>query len=349
MSVRELRPALLKQCDILQAVLAFNYALTPRTKKTLDYARSRIPVASAKELRDIRDRFRESLKNALKTFGCLQKPTDFAASFIVSSRGGGVPNVLKAEVDQSYFTNFCGGDPIWKAYPPHLRLQVHFDWVASDPLIFHYWLPEAVLYEDMALAFNCAFETKSKIGNLGYMKGSNLEVKKHAMYLRTAVLSAYYFVEAYLNGIAFDYHFHNQKTLCQSENDLLTEWNSQNNRQKFVSFEMKIKEYPKLILHTTEPPLTITNCRELALLLGDAKEMRDAVAHQSSKTSDISLTPTKVRWLQAVSVDKTGDIVDAAVGFVQKLNTALGKSGMVIRWLYPRDPLSGLFPPEAFE
>jgi hypothetical protein len=201
----------------------------------------------------------------------------------------------------------------------------------------------------MALAFNCACETKGKIKNLGYLKGGNLDVKKLSLHLRTAVLSAYYFVEAYLNGIAFDYHYYNRQTLSQSENDLLMEWNSKKNRQKFVGFEEKIKEYPKLILQTTEPPLTITNCRELAVLLGDAKEMRDAIVHQSSKTSDISITPAKVRWLQEVSVDRTGEIVDAAAGFVKKLNTALGKSGMAIRWLHPRDPLSGLFPLEAFD
>jgi hypothetical protein len=351
MSVRELRPELLKQCDILQAILAFNYALTAESKEKIDLARTRIPVAVAKELREIRDRLHDSLKQYVKLFGCVKKPSTFAAEFIVSSKTGWtVPNALKAAIDRAYFTNFCAGDPLWQTFPPHLRLQVHFDWVVvPDHLIFHYWLPEAVMYEDMALAFNCASEVTSGIKNLGYLKGGSLAVKKQQMHLRTAVLSAYYFVEAYLNGIAFDYDYRNQGSLSQSEKDLLMEWDSPNNRQKYLSFERKIKEYPKIILKRSEPPLTITNCKELALLLGDAKELRDAIVHQSSKTLDIKLIPAKVRWLQSVSLEKVQEVLDATVGFVMKLNAVLGTNGIQVGWLHPRDPSSGLFPPSAFE
>jgi hypothetical protein len=125
MSIRELRPRLLKQSDILQAILAFNYALTATAKESIDVARGRIPFATANDLRAIRDRLQDALKKYVRFFGCVQKPSAFSDEFNMMSRGTwGVQNVLKAAIDREYFTNFCGGNPIWEAYPPHLRLQV---------------------------------------------------------------------------------------------------------------------------------------------------------------------------------------------------------------------------------
>jgi hypothetical protein len=343
MSVRELRPELLEQCDILQAILAFNYWLTPKIKRDLDITRERIPVATAKGLRQIRDDLHENVKKFVKAFGCIQKPSVFAADFIADSKiPVGIPNISKAEIDRSFFTNFCNGHPKWQEFPPHLRLELNFNWVVPEEQFqFHYWLAEAVLYEDMALAFNHAFQTLSAIQKTDPSKGGgNVNAKEHYMYLRTALLSAYYFVEAFLNGIAFDYHYRNESSLSQSNKDLLMEWNSQANRQRFVSFENKIKEYPKIITGAT--PLTVTNCKELATLLGDAKSIRDSIVHQSPKA------PDKIRWLQVWRLDNTQEVVDAAVGFVTKLNTALGPNGTDIAWLYQRDPTTGVFPPEAF-
>ena len=136
--------------------------------------REQIPSAPARELRDIRDRLRVNIKQFAKTFGCVKEPSVFADEFILASLVTGVPNVAKALIDQEYFTNFCNGHPDWKKYSPHLRLQVHFTWTVSELLIFHYYLPEAVLFEDMALALNQAIETESAVKNLGFVKGGNL-------------------------------------------------------------------------------------------------------------------------------------------------------------------------------
>jgi hypothetical protein len=65
--------------------------------------------------------------------------------------------------------------------------------------------------------------------------------------LRSATTVLYHFLEAYLNGLAFDctHNFHDK--LVPGDHDLLTEWNSKTKRQRFVAFDRKLVEYPKVV------------------------------------------------------------------------------------------------------
>jgi hypothetical protein len=347
MSVNELKLEVLKNCDVLQAVLTFNYSLTKKVKSDLETIRSLTPNAHAKWLRDRRDELRANLKRVTKEFGCLVDPTPLAAGLILSCRNGGIATVSKASIESELFSNFCAGHPGWKTLPPHIRLQVHFDWVVREPIIFHFQLPEAMLYEDMALAYNLAHETKARASQIS-VPGGHIDVKKHHLHLRTALPSAFYFVEAYLNGVAYVFYYKYKGTIPIKERDFLLEWDSQRDKRSLVSFEKKINEYPKIILKCQHPPLTTSNCECLKVLLSDGKEMRDSVVHQSSKTLDLTDVPEKVKWLLNVQFDSVTRVVDAAVGFTNELNALLGKEGLPLDWLYSRDSQTGRFPPESF-
>jgi hypothetical protein len=352
MSARELRPELLKQCDILQALLAFNYGLTEDVKADLALTRARIPTATSKQLKDIRDILRDNVRNCARRFGSKYKLDMFAAEFIASGlKGSAIPVVSKAVIDEMYFDSFAGGNATWKEFPSHLLLQVHFDWIVPDggPFQFHYWLPEALLYEDMAMSYNTAVETLP-LRNKARGAGANIDVKKHNLHLRTAILSAYYFVEAYLNGIAFDYYTRHGAKLDSKDRDLIMEWDTARNRQQFVSFEKKISAYPKIMLGSAHPPLTVTSSPHLKILLGQAKELRDAIVHQSPKTTSLTDHSKKVQLLFDINLPSATEIVDAAIGFVRQINNLLGKEGMFLDWLFDRDmKAGGMFPPEAFK
>lgn len=348
MSVRDLRLEVLKNCDVLQAILAFNYWLSKTTKSNLDAIRSMAPTAPAKPLRNIRDQLRTQLKIRTRELGCLlDDPTSFAATFIRACANGMIPTFSKAAIDSQLFSNFCGGHSAWKRYPPHLRLQTHFNWVVSEPLTFHFQLPEAMLYEDMALAYNFAHDTLAAASQKS-APGGDFDVKKNHFYMRTSLLCAFYFVEAYLNGVAYDFYYKHKSSLSMKDQDLLLEWDSQRTKRSLVSFERKINEYPKIILKCQHPPVTVSNSKNLKVLLGDGKEMRDSIVHQSSKTFDISQVPEKVKWLLSIRFDRVTEVVDAAVGFVKELNTILGNYGLLLDWLFSRNSETGRFPTESF-
>jgi hypothetical protein len=348
MSVPELRRHILIQCDVLQAIWAFNYRYTQKMKNHIDTGRSLALASHAKTLRAMRDAIDKDVKVAARQFGCVEKPMDFAAKFISYSRKGkGMSNVSKAAVDSKWFKNFCGGIDEWKRFPPHLRLIVNFDRVYADQIRFDYLLTEAMLYEDMALAYNEAVVLEPQARTIRESV-ANLGVKRMVLFFRTAVLSAFYFVEAYLNGIGYDCYYRHESELGDAEKTSLLEWDTQKNRRAWVSFERKVMDYPKIILKTSVPPFTTSNSKNLKILLGDAKDFRDAIVHQSPKTDDVLKPPEKVWWMLALDLSKVTPIVDAAVGFVQELNTVLGKDGMPLDWLYSRDPQTGVFPHESF-
>ncbi|MGO9864149.1 MAG: hypothetical protein ACLPLR_11115 [Terriglobales bacterium] len=352
MSVRELRKAILERCDFVQAILAFNYRLTRETKAQLDLFRSRSLEAPAKELREMRDAIERQIEATSGDFGSiLIKRKEFTALLIAGSRyGSGVVNLSKAVIDSQYFRNFCGGSVAWRSFSPHLRLAVNFDRVVpsrTDQIAFDYYLNEATLYEDMALAYNAAKEIEPAVTGTRSAT-ADLDSKKHAMHMRTAVLSAFYFVEAYLNGIAFDFYYRNEQKLSMEEKEQLLEWNFGKNQRSFVSFERTILNYPKIIMRKKHPPLTTTNSKELKVLMGDAKEFRDSIVHQSPKTDDVLKTPEKVVWMMSLRMGHVTEVVDAAVGFVRELNALLGKEGIPLDWLCSRDQEAGTFPPESF-
>jgi hypothetical protein len=349
MPARELRPELLRKCDVIQVVLAFNYRLTAEDKAKLDVFRRDIEQANSKTLKIIRDKITPIYNSTFRRFGLIGDPMEFIAWFMSYLEEGRSLFVSKADVDAN-FRNFCDGHPWWKQVPPHLQLQVGLDWV-TDPkqVAFHYLLPEAMLYEDMAMAYNLAVEGQHALDRFRNKPGGDPEVKKHHLMLRTAVLSAYYFVEAYLNGIAFDYHFRNKHALAAAQRDLLLEWDSVKNKQMFVSFERKMKEYPKLMLGAQHPPLTIGNCASMSKLLGDAKELRDAIVHQSPKFSESEIGSKKIALMIGIEIDQVTPIVDAAIGFVRQLNADLGPHGINLDWLLDRPVATGAFPQEAFK
>jgi hypothetical protein len=348
MSVPDLKKWILIQCDILQAIWAFNYRLTPDLKRTLDEYRSKSLVSTARSLRIMRDAVKQDVAIQARRFGCVQKPREFAAKFIgYSRRGPGIQSISKAAIDSDWFTNFCGGIEEWKRFPPHLRLVVNFEHVCSTEIRLDYLLTEAMLYEDMALAYNEAVSIQPQIKSVREAK-ANLQVKKLQLHLRTALLSAYYFVEAYLNGIAYDFYYRHESEITDQEKTALLEWDYQKNRRAWVSFERKVFDYPKIILKAPHPPLTTSNSKNLQVLLGDAKDFRDAIVHQSPKTDDVLKPPEKVASMLRVGLPEVTVIVDAAVGFVRELNAALGKEGMLLDWLCIRTTETGLFPPESF-
>ncbi len=165
--------------------------------------------------------------------------------------------------------------------------------------------------------------------------------------LRSSVLSAFYFVEAYLNGIAFDFFVRNASTISEQEVETLLEWDGKGNREKWLNFRDKLYKYPRIIMGVQHPPLTDSNSPEVKLLLTKAKEIRDAIVHQSPKPDLSTREFAKLASFMHLRLHDASEIVDASISLARKLNSALGKNGIRADWLIDRDA-SGRFPTEAF-
>jgi len=340
------RTEVLNLCDTLQALYAFNYQFDDALRAKISKRRQIAKVATVGELRKLKATLNEEIRYAADGFGCVEKPSKFAASFKSDSRSEkGVMHLPKWYIDKSLFTNFSGDSDLWQSFPPHTYIAL--DYLGEYKRAEIRWhLPEAVLYEDMCLAFNAAWELRATQNERPV---NTIKCKTRDLSLRTAVLSAFYFVEAYLNGVAFDYDYRNGAKLSQDDRDLLLEWNFTNQKEQWVNFKKKLYQYPKLILGLPAPIFTETNCLEAKTLLTEAKNIRDSIVHQSPKLNPVTDEADKVKWMLQLRINEAAEVVDAAVALVKKINAALKTDGINLHWLYDRDPKTGVFPPESFK
>lgn len=151
-----------------------------------------------------------------------------------------------------------------------------------------------------------------------------------------------------MNGVAFDYWVRHLENISDEDFELLLEWNGKLGKEKWISLRDKLYKYPRAILGLQHPPLTETNSAEMKLLITKAKDVRDAIVHQSPKfdLTREEISP-KVKEFVHLRLGDVTQVVDAAVSLVKTINGLLGKNGINISWLLDRDS-TGRFPEKAF-
>lgn len=345
MAISALRGEFLRQHHLLHASLLFTCQLTFAHVAEIELAIKSVNKLKVKQLESaIKDRERKIYKT-LRATDCKLTPAEFLELLEISKAGlpGSVLMIPKWKIDGEYFGDYGSVHRLWATFPSHAL--VVFDPRGVKPGDYQWVLPEANLYEDMCFAFNGA-------RRLELAKASRtltvLESKEKGCLTRTAVLSAFYFVEAYLNGVAFD-HFHgNKSSLPVAQVDLLLEWNTSENKEMWLNFRRKFNEYQKIILKEPTPRLTDSNCPELKLILDEGKNIRDSIVHQSPKPAHGKLDIPKQKAFTELSLEQAGRIVDASIKLTRTLNKLVAAKKNLEGWLFDRDA-SGYFPKKAFE
>jgi hypothetical protein len=158
MAVPQLRSEVLDLCDVVQAILAFNYHYGPENRNLIETIRSEVGSAPARRLRQHRDRLRDIVKYVVHQFGCQINPREFAREFKENSeRGLGIGMLPKFEIDKR-FANYTDNWIPWDTYPPPVLIHLDFTGNSHRPKQFDWTLPEASLYEDMCIAYNEALD-----------------------------------------------------------------------------------------------------------------------------------------------------------------------------------------------
>lgn len=314
------------------SLIALNRSVTPRMLDILARTRRHLGAATAERLSQTEFFMEANLQTAEQHAG-FKGGDEFLLELGRAYRQKGFKLIRfpKWFIDSKLFRNYEIVFPPWKKLPPHCL--VHVDFAGQDLDIY---LPEASLYEDMCFAYNQALDLKDK--------STKPQVKAHTFYIRTAIISAFNFVECYLNGVAFTFITTSRRTVSQAERDLLLEWDSKNNRQRYVKFREKAVQYPKVLLNRTKPPFTESTCPSLDTLMGRIK-LRDAVVHSSPRP--IGDEVPKMRDLIEIELNDATKVVDAAVEFVKLLDWELHRGKYDNTWLLRRS-VGGHFPPDSF-
>lgn len=320
------------KCDIWHTLVALNRSVTPRMLDILKRTRLALDSSTANQLAHAEFVLDANIQGAEQYAGWKgdqQFLLDLGRRY--REQKFGLVKFPKWFIDSRLFSSYEKVFPPWRKIQPHCMVHIDFD--GSDLDIY---LPEGTLYEDMCLAYNQAFEL---------IEGrTKREVKAQAFYIRTTIISAFNFVESFLNGLAFDFVTTCRRTLSDPERDLLNEWDSKRKRQRYVKFRDKAVQYPKIVLNRKVPPFTEDTCPPLAKLLANIR-FRDAVVHSSPKLMNDDIE--KMRDLIEMQLSDATVVADSAVEFVKLLDQKIHNGKYDYTWLIGRSP-NGCFPAEVF-
>jgi hypothetical protein len=288
----------------------------------------------------LKDQIRE-----LRSSCGVKASSDDLRTFLVEARGVPEHEVLWAHVILLTRLLSAYDDQTW---PPHA--QIMLDPHGTEPR----WpqievrLLEATLYEDMCVLFNLARRTlhseAQQVGNTRLEKG---QLKTGGASCRATLTSAYYFLEGYLNGIAARYLVTHGESMEQETRDLLTEWDSKKKRPRWLPVREKILKFTRIVSGQAQSPIQENNCAELEVLTKTAKQLRDSIVHASPLPDHITRVPEKERAVFNVTLQDAERVVDAAIGFVRKIEIAVYGSDKLLHWLEARGD-DGFFSETAF-
>lgn len=194
---------------------------------------------------------------------------------------------------------------------------------------------EATIYEDMAALWNLLHDKKG----LNLDDCTPKERKTFYALCRSTVTASIYFVEAYLNGLAFDYLTGNTNSLTEEEKGILSDFDFSKNRSRYLSLREKSLKYQRIILQKEHAPLQPNNFQPLKRLLEISESIRSHLAHPA---------PNKEPAIYWVKFETANDAVDSAIATVIRLETLIRGDLLRMPWLLQRSD-GGEFSEKAFD
>ena len=242
---------------------------------------------------------------------------------------------------REYFHSYEKVWPDSALLPSHAR--VFFDPSGSVPGGITRIL-EATIYEDMVALWNLLKNREEKNTNIQ----SQMELKTDFALCHSTVTAAVYFVEAYLNGLAYDYLTENSGTLDEEKKGILSDFDFSQNRPRYLSLRDKALKYQQIILQKTHAPLQPSNFPPLKRLLAISESFRNPLAHPAPHPNPKTGIPDKEFAIYIVNIETACDAVDNAVELVLRFEKLIHGDLRRIKWLLKRGE-EGKFSEETFD
>jgi hypothetical protein len=148
-------------------------------------------------------------------------------------------------------------------------------------------------------------------------------------------MALFAFLEAYLNGLAYDcFHLH-QKGLPTKMRDLLCEWDSQKQKRSFLPFHKKVFRYPAIVAKLWGKTLNLSSCTHAQRIAQKGKMLRDALAYPSPFTDINPAMPAKLPLVMTLDIEFIGELHADSKKYVETVERGIGKDPEnSAPWLY---------------
>lgn len=217
----------------------------------------------------------------------------------------------------SLFSNYGNAFPGWRHYRQHFA-------VVFDPAGGPDWKVfclEGLLFQDARFLLE-----RCREGNVSILAAVDRRAAdaKLGIYVRSALSSLYIFLEAYLNGLAYDCCNRRHSELTKADHDTLTEWDDSKKRPKFVNFDLKIFKYPAIVAKTMGLTIDLSRCQAAHRIANQGKAMRNALTHPSPFIDPYTGVEQKVLEILTLDLTKAEALFEAAKDYVDTVERALG-------------------------
>jgi hypothetical protein len=335
--------------DVLDA-LYFLLQSSHVNQKRLDFIRASFVEAP----HNIRIRLLQELKDEIawlrRESGVIAKNSDYVSFYSEIREGGARGHALvpKWDIDQRWFSKFGRVIARWPYVKDHAMVLYDPCDLQVRNRLFEL---EGSLYRDAEVLIE-----QAKAHHKGVDDFRKREKQDHFLlhtYLNTAATVLFHFLEAYLNGLAFDCLLNYHNKLTEDEHNTLTEWDSTRNSRRFIPTDKKIFRYPVLVSKCHEVDLDLSGCRAAHYLANDAKELRDALTHPSPHLDPRTQTLHKIGLIATLSMATVQSIFDAGRDYVLTVEKALfGRPEDTVPWLFPKAAIdkeseTGISPPSG--
>ncbi len=237
----------------------------------------------------------------------------------LTAQGDGYVSLPKWHIEKG-FDNFAFVFPRWPHMPLHAYVQFNSNVENESPCKI--FVAEERLFRDVKLLWRQI----NQLVNDGQTFRTRNEADQQDLssYLRIMVGVIYNFLEAYLNGLAFDCFREFHDKLALEDHDLIAEWDSTNRRARFVSFERKLKEYPKVCGKYRGKEVDFQADPNVQYLVGEGKQLRDSLTHPSPYINFESEKPPKMQMIAGVTYEQVKKLLFAAIEYVSKVEVVIG-------------------------
>lgn len=252
--------------------------------------------------------------------GALAKDEEYRELLTEARKQMGRAYLSRLYIDSRLFSRY---DRVFSRWP-HVKLHalVVFDAQTMEDLLNILEL-EGLLFDDAQLLITRAREAHRGIDD--FRQRSSEDQAQLQSYLRTAATAIFHFLEAYLNGLAYDcfHSYHDQLSL--DDHDLLGEWNSTDKKIRYVAFNKKLFSYPVIAATMEGIKLDLSGCQFAHDLASFGKDVRDAFTHPSHYVDPKSDFQEKLFFVTGVNLALVEKIFAAAHEYVLFVEEALGK------------------------
>ena len=319
--------------NVLDALYFFLQSV-PANEERLNWIRHNFRKAPRKVRSGTLDELRHEIKWLRKESGAIASNADFLDYYKKAHEetAKGHLFIPKWEIQRRWFSNFARVIARWPYIKDHAM-------VIYDPqdgqLRNQVFELEGALLRDAEVFLEQA-RTFHR-GIVDFRQRAREDQFLLSTYLRTGTTVVFHYLEAYLNGLAFDCLLRYHDKLPQTDHDALIEWDRKNQRRGFVNVERKIFRYPVIFGKCMDIKVDLSGCKAAHFLANDAKEIRDALTHPSPHPDRKSRTLKKITLITTIDLQTLEDISTAAKEYTLTVeNTLFGEPEKTAPWLFPR-------------